>query len=507
MWTKWGQTPSNHLPQTDLWPGRIPFSDPPRTISPSMTDQPILDNAHHIWDAVLGELQLQIPRPSYETWLDGTTGVAISDNEFVVRTPNAFVAEMLDQRMYSLISQNLERVIGDEIEVRFEVGDHKADGSTASRATDAAGTMRLQMDEGNFANSQVSSRPSYRRIGLNSKYRLENYIIGSSNNLAHAAALAVSENPGAVYNPFVVYSGAGLGKTHLMHAIGHRLRESGRDVMYSTTEDFTNEYIKAIRGGTTEEFRDRYRSADVLLLDDIQFIIGKEQTQEGFFHTFNALHMAGKQIVITCDRPVSELSLLQDRVSSRLAGGLVADIQAPDIETRLAILRSKAEQTGQRFPSHVLEFIAKRVQKNVRELEGCLNRVAAYVAAANRSVEGHSEWDVDLGLVEKALEDSLKESARRVSEEDVLSAVARYFSIDKATLKGKKRDKSTALARHVSMYLLREEVQLPLATIGRVMGGKDHTTVMHACQRIGTQLKADTRLRRDLLNIRESLAA
>ena len=287
-----------------------------------MTDQPILDNAHHIWDAVLGELQLQIPRPSYETWLDGTTGVAISDNEFVVRTPNAFVAEMLDQRMYSLISQNLERVIGDEIEVRFEVGDHKADGSTASRATDAAGTMRLQMDEGNFANSQVSSRPSYRRIGLNSKYRLENYIIGSSNNLAHAAALAVSENPGAVYNPFVIYSGAGLGKTHLMHAIGHRLRESGRDVMYSTTEDFTNEYIKAIRGGTTEEFRDRYRSADVLLLDEP--LSGTDPRQRlHFMDVMKRIAAEGRTIVIS-SHILEEVESLADRIILLTAGKVAA---------------------------------------------------------------------------------------------------------------------------------------------------------------------------------------
>jgi chromosomal replication initiator protein len=475
-----------------------------------MTAQPTKDNARNIWAAVLGELQLQVPGPSFETWLRGTTGVAISDNEFVVNAPNAFVAEMLDQRMYSLIAQCLEKVIGDEIEVRFEVGDDKeaiAEKATANRATNSNGTAPLPIADGSSTTSQVPSRHSYRRGGLNSKYRFENYIVGGSNNLAHAAALAVSENPGLAYNPFVIYSGVGLGKTHLMHAIGHRVRESGHDVLYSTTEEFTNEYIGAIRQGTTEEFRDRYRSADVLLLDDIQFIIGKEQTQEGFFHTFNALHMAGKQIVITSDRPVSELSLLQDRVSSRLAGGLVADIQTPDLETRLAILRAKADQTGQHFPNQVLEFIAQRVQKNVRELEGCLNRVSAYVGLANRAVDGHGDGNIDLGLVEKALEDSLRESNRRVSEEDVLSAVARYFSIDKTTLKGKKRDKSTALARHVSMYLLREEVQLPLATIGKVMGGRDHTTVMHACQRIATQLKADTRLRRDLLNIRESLAA
>ena len=475
-----------------------------------MTNQSSKNTPREVWAAVLGELQLQVPKPSYETWLRGTTGVSVSDEALVVQTPNAFVSEMLDTRMYSVISGCLEGITGNPMEIRFEVSREArmpAGNSRPANETGDAGTSPLSLDGNPITSSKGASRPYYRRVDLNGRYRFENFIVGSSNNLAHAAAVAVSENPGFVYNPLVIYSGVGLGKTHLMHAIGHKVREAGHDVLYTTTEEFTNEYIRAIREGTTEEFRDRYRSTDVLLLDDIQFIIGKEQTQEGFFHTFNALHMAGKQIVITCDRPVSELSLLQDRVSSRLAGGLVVDIQIPDLETRLAILRAKTEQLDRTFPDKVLEFIAGRVQRNVRELEGCLNIVAAHAGLGHRSLNGDREADVDLGLVEQALEDSLKESVRRVSEEDVLSAVARYFSIDKSTLKGKKRDRTTAQARHVSMYLLREEVQLPLATIGRVMGGRDHTTVIHACRRIERQLEADTRLRRDMMNIRESLAA
>ena len=475
-----------------------------------MTDSTTTYTPQEMWNAVLGELQLQVPKPSYETWLRGTTGMAVSDEALVVQTPNAFVSEMLDTRMYSLISRCLEGITGDPLEIRFEVGGEPRTPVRTPRPTpriDEVGSAQLPLDQGSTTPSQGQSRPPYRRVDLNVRYRFENFIVGSSNNLAHAASVAVSENPGFVYNPLVIYSGVGLGKTHLMHAIGHEVREAGHDVLYTTTEEFTNEYIRAIREGTTEEFRDRYRSTDVLLLDDIQFIIGKEQTQEGFFHTFNALHMAGKQIVITCDRPVSELSLLQDRVSSRLAGGLVVDIQIPDLETRLAILRAKAEQIDHRFPDKVLEFIAGRIRRNVRELEGCLNIVAAHAGLGHQSLSGSPDSDVDLGLVEQVLEDSLKESARRISEEDVLSAVAQYFSIDKSTLKGKKRDRTTAQARHVSMYLLREEVQLPLATIGRVMGGRDHTTVIHACRRIERQLEADTRLRRDLMNIRESLAA
>lgn len=474
-----------------------------------MTVQESNNTARETWRAVLGRLELQVPRSSYKTWLSSTNGLSASDSEFVVQTPNAFVAEMLDQRMYSLISRCLEGVTGQRMEIRFEVASNTLlpKREVPPSGTGSMGTEPLPPLEPVSLPPPPANRPSYRRVGLNSTYRFENFIVGSSNNLAHAASVKVSENPGAAYNPLVIYSGVGLGKTHLMHAIGHQARLASHDVLYSTTEEFTNEYIRAIREGTTEEFRDRYRSADVLLLDDIQFIIGKEQTQEGFFHTFNALHMAGKQIVITCDRPVSELSLLQDRISSRLAGGLVADIQTPDFETRLAILHAKAEQIGQQFPHSVLDYIAGRVKKNVRELEGSLNIVAAYVGIGSLAVNGKSESNIDLGLVEEALEDALKDSPRRVSEEDVLNAVSRYFSIDKATLKGRKRDKATAQARHVSMYLLREEVQLPLATIGRVMGRKDHTTVIHACKRIEQQLEADTRLRRDLMNIRESLVA
>lgn len=495
-------------PITTLLPhGRISFQSCVDT--PYMNLRESKNTAPETWQAVLGRLELQIPRSSYKTWLSGTNGVSVSDGEFVVQTPNAFVAEMLDQRMYSLISRCFEGVTGERMEIRFEVASDPLPLKREAHGpgTGSMGTEPLPPVEPDGVAPQPSRRASYRRVGLNALYRFENFIVGSSNNLAHAAAVKVSENPGAAYNPLVIYSGVGLGKTHLMHAIGHQARSASYDVLYSTTEEFTNEYIRAIREGTTEEFRDRYRSTDVLLLDDIQFIIGKEQTQEGFFHTFNALHMAGKQIVITCDRPVSELSLLQDRISSRLAGGLVADIQMPDFETRLAILHAKSEQIGQQFPHSVLEYIAGRVKRNVRELEGSLNIVAAYVGLGSLAVNGKAESKIDFGLIEEALEDALKDSARRVSEEDVLNAVSRYFSIDKATLRGRKRDKATSHARHVSMYLLREEVQLPLVTIGRVMGGKDHSTVIHACRRIEQQLEADTRLRRDLMNIRESLVA
>jgi len=450
-----------------------------------------VQKAEKVWEAVQGELQLLLPRPSYETWVKDTQGLELTDSELVVGTPSAFVSSMLEERMYSLISQTIEKVVQRPMEVRFDVV--ASDGSLKASPSDRPATAAAPQ-----AAALAPSLLAYNR--LNPKYTFDTFIVGKSNDLAHAASMAVADRPGAAYNPLFLYSGVGLGKTHLLHAVGHRLMARGLALIYCTTEEFTNEYIKSIREGRAEDFRNRYRSADVLLLDDIQFLIGKEQTQEGFFHTFNALHMAGKQVVITSDRPVSGLTLLEDRVSSRLAGGLVVDIQTPDLETRIEILRAKAEGTAHHFPADVLELLSRRVHKNIRELEGCLNRVAA-LAQLSRSV-------INLDFVKKAMSDALSPApARRVSEEVVINAVSAYFSIDKQTIVGKRRDKAAALARHVAMYLLREEANLPLTTIGRLLGGKDHTTVLHACQRITAQIDADAHLRRDVINIREALAA
>ena len=467
-----------------------------------------VQKATQLWESVLGDLQLHVTRPSYETWLTDTVGLKYLDGELTVGTPNTFVAEMLEQRMYSLISQAVERIASCQIEVHFQVihtnpASPRPDPSPALLADPADSSITLghsKPDADNLVKSDPETSSPHRSSAPTPRYTFDSFIVGKSNELAHAAALAVSDRPGIVYNPLFIYSGVGLGKTHLLHAIGHRIVGRGLSLINTTTEEFTNEYIKAIREGQTEEFRNRYRTADVLLLDDIQFIIGKEQTQEGFFHTFNALHMAGRQIVITSDRPVTALTLLEDRVRSRLAGGLTADIQSPDLETRLAILKAKADETGQQFPDDALQFLAERIHQNIRELEGCLNRVAAFAQLVQRPIT--------LDMVKAAVADALRSpNRRRVTDQTVLDTVASYFSIDLDTLKGRRRDKHTALARQVGMYLLREEGNLPFATIGKILGGKDHTTVIHACQRITERLDIDTHLRQDLMNIREALAS
>ena len=458
-----------------------------------------VQKAGDVWQAVLGKLQLQVSRPSYETWLKGTVGVTYGDGEFVVGAPNAFVAEMLDHRMYSLISRAVEEVTETGTDVRFQVTSMVPPPASAAGGASAGDGVD---DNGHASGLQPDSLPPppLGRSRMNPRYTFDSFIVGKSNELTHAAAQAVSENPGITYNPLFIYSGVGLGKTHLLHAIGHKVISRGFSLIYVTTEEFTNDYIKAIRDGKTEEFRGRYRTADVLLLDDIQFIIGKEQTQEGFFHTFNTLHMAARQIVITSDRPATSLTLLEDRVRSRLAGGLTVDIQPPDLETRLAILRAKAEETGRHFPAEILQFLAERVHSNIRDLEGCLTRLTAYAQL--------TASELTLDVVKQAVADVLHPSgSRRISDAAVVDTVCTYFSIDKETLTGRRRDKPTALARQIAMYLLREEVNLPLSAIGRFMGGKDHTTVLHAHQRISSQLAVDAHLRRDVINIREALTA
>ena len=448
-----------------------------------------------LWEAALGHLQLLVTRPNYDTWLKHTVGKNFRDGLFIVGTPNAFVSEMLEQRMYSIISQTLERVVETPVEIRFEVVSPEDAGPAPDPTVDESPIQLMPP-------SQVDavSANGHRPAALNPKYTFNSFIVGKSNDLAHAAATGVAKKPGELYNPLVLYADVGLGKTHLTQAIGHAVAERGMSLIYATTEEFTNSYIKAIREGTTEDFREHYRTADVLLLDDLQFLIGKEQTQEGFFHTFNALHMTNRQIVLTSDRPVSGLKLLEDRIQSRLAGGLVVDIQTPDVETRIAILRAKAEGSQQDVCDDALLFLAERVHRNIRELEGSLNRVLALADLTGQPVT--------VELVKRAISDTLSsESSRRVPDSVVIDTVASFFSVKAEALKGRRRDRLTARARQVAMYLLREDNNLGLTAIGRLLGGRDHSTVMHGCDRIANEINVDAHLRRNILKIREELAA
>ena len=445
-----------------------------------------LRDAHNLWSAALGVLQLEVTRPTYETWLRGTEAAWDPSGSLVVGTPNPFVASWLEKRMYSIIKKAVERVAEGPLEVRFQVS-----GTSLSKEPEPSTLTREPV--AGFSASTTNAPGG----GLNKRYTFSSFVMGKSNQLAHAASYAVSVLPGQRYNPLFVYSDVGLGKTHLLHAIGHELVKKGISVLYVSTEQFTNEFIKAIREGRTEEFRSRYRSVDALLMDDIHFIGGKEQTQEGFFHTFNELHNANRQIVLSSDHPPKALALLEDRLRSRFEWGLIVDMQPPDLETRIAILQQKAASQPIFVPPEVTEYVAHKVLKNIRELEGSLNRILAYADLTNQPVS--------LELASQALADLYYGTTKSiVAPDEIIQAVCLSYGLDSSVLRGARRDKRTAQARHVAMYLLREEAHLSVTEIGRLLGGRDHSTVINACGKISYQMNVDSNLLRNIIAIKDT---
>lgn len=456
-------------------------------------------NASHAWQAALGQLQVEMPKSTFDTWVREAEFVAYEDGSFVVGVNNAYARDWLESRLKSTVARMLTGIMNRSVEVRFVVW-------TKEQAAPAQPTMREGVSEAPPANiAQTEDAPAVSieaeplagpQFGINSRYTFENFVVGSGNRLAHAASMSVAENPGKSYNPLFLYGRVGLGKTHLLRAIGYAAQQRGLRVLYVSSEEFTNDLISAIRSQTTPAFRDKYRSADVLLIDDIQFIAGKESTQEEFFHTFNTLHGQNKQIVVTSDRSPKGFLTLEERLRSRFEWGLLADIQPPDYETRLAILRSNAEKLGRPVPAEVLEVIAERMQSNIRELEGALNRIVAY--AYLRDVP------LTAGLVDGALADMLPEP-QSLSPENIVEAVAKAFNQPLDKLLSRDRSAPVALARQVAMYLLREEARLSLPTIGEVLGGRDHTTVMHGYEKISDLIESDERLRRQVSDLRDQL--
>lgn len=436
------------------------------------------------WKAVLGDLQLQVNPSTYETWLKDTQGVSISDNLLAVEVATPFAIEWLERRMYQSIQSTAQKIAGRPLQVQFQVRNTAPSDYSESPVA----------DEQRSAHRTIQA-PQYK---LNGKYNFNSFVVGPSNRLPYNAARAVAEAPGRSYNPLFIYSGVGLGKTHLLHAIGHICVSEGLSFIYVTCEQFTNEFITAIRGRTTEDFRAKYRSVEVLLMDDIQFISGKEQTQEGFFHTFNDLHNANRQIVLTSDRPPKALALLEDRLRSRFEWGLIADVQPPDLETRMAILRTKAEQMHLGLDDGITEFVAKKVQKNVRELEGCLNRVAALARLSGRHIT--------LELASQAIADFMPDLSRRSASPDrIMEEVNRKFRVTNDDLIGRSRKKGIVRARHVAMYLLHEELGMKDTEIGRLLGNRDHATVINAVGKVNYEINVDPQLRQDVLDIKEAI--
>jgi chromosomal replication initiator protein len=442
-------------------------------------------DAKQVWRAVLGELQVSLSPANFETWLKDTSLAEIDENRFRIAAPNGFARDWLDNRYRPLISQALARVVGGSVQVDFVVAD-------------APGPVPVQMSDEALALPPASAGGN--TVNLNGRYTFTNFIVGSANRLAHAAALSVAERPGHAYNPLFLYGGVGLGKTHLMHAIGNAVATKfpRKRILYATSEKFTNDFINSIREQKMEDFRNRYRRIDVLLIDDIQFIAERERTQEEFFHTFNAIHEAGKQIVLSSDRPPKAITTLEERLRSRFEWGLIADLTPPDLETRIAILRSKAEDQLGLIPGDAIEFIARKVVSNVRELEGALNRVVAYASM--------SGMPINIELASAVLSNVMYNPKKRsITPQRIVRAVADYYGVNLDQLRSSKRDRAIVVPRQIAMFLIREETDISLLRIGAELGGRDHSTVLHACDKIARELSENDEMRREINAVREMI--
>ncbi len=428
-----------------------------------------------VWRAVLGDLQLQLTAPTYDTWLKETQGLALDKDILTVGVPSPFAAEWLERRMYQLIQKTIHRVTNQKIEVCFQVGQ---DGLLGN------------VNEGSPTSGSLPIYP----FTLNQRYTFDSFVVGPSNRLAYNAANEVVKAPGQSYNPLFICAGVGLGKTHLLHAVAHNCMARGLSLLYVTSEQFTHDFISSLRNRTTEEFRSRYRGVQVLLVDDIHFMGGKERTLESFFHTFNDLHNTSCQIIMTSDRLPRSLALLGDSLRSRLEWGLIADIQPPDLDTRKAILSQKATRLGVTVPDDVVHMIAARSQKNVRELEGYLNRIIAYSQAVGTPITMLLASQALAGVTSSPNKSNL-------APQHVLDEVSTYFAMSLDTLLGTQRTRQAVRARQVAMYILREDLHMGLKAIARLMGRSNHTTVIHAVNKVKNELPTDSTLQGDISSI------
>ena len=433
------------------------------------------------WEAILSIIELETSSVSFNTWFKDTELLNIEDTTLVVSVKNEFTKEILNTRYIELIRNSALQVLNKEYAIKFVLPNEQSN-----------------LENKSIKKNEQLQDPLNYPSNLNPRYVFDSFVVGNSNRMAHAAALAVAEAPARAYNPLFLYGGVGLGKTHLMHSIAHYILDQNPSakVIYASSEKFTNELINSIRDDKNESFRNKYRNIDVLLIDDIQFITGKERTQEEFFHTFNALYEANKQIIICSDRPPKEIETLEERLRSRFEWGLIADIQSPDLETRIAILRKKAEIENLSVPEDVLLFIAKTVISNIRELEGALNRILAFSSLTNKPIT--------VELANEALKDLIsKDKPKVITAEYILEVVANYFHLKPEELKSSKRTRNIAYPRQIAMYLCRKLTDLSLPKIGEKFGGRDHTTIIHGFDKISRELQTDIELTQ-MLNELES---
>ncbi len=435
---------------------------------------------NNLWEQALNIIKGEISEISFNTWIKSCTPISISDNILKLSVPNEFTKGILDTRYKDLLIQALKIVTSRKFKIEFYLeSDLEEEKENEEKQKEEKKENTNDVDGSIVVSDEMSAT-------LNPKYTFQSFVIGNSNRFAHAASLAVAESPAKAYNPLFIYGGVGLGKTHLMHAIGHYILQENpkAKVVYVSSEKFTNELINAIKDDKNEEFRNKYRKVDVLLIDDIQFIAGKERTQEEFFHTFNALHEANKQIIISSDRPPKEIPTLEDRLRSRFEMGLIADIQPPDFETRIAILKTKAQIENIDIPNEVMNYIATYIKSNIRELEGALTRVVAYSSLINK--------DISYDLAVEALKDIVTTSeSQEISVNRIKEKVSTTFGIKMDDFNSKKRTRAIAYPRQIAMYLSRELTDLSLPKIGNEFGGRDHTTVIHAHDKISKDLELE----------------
>ena len=441
----------------------------------------MLEEIKEKWDEILLNIKEEhdISEVSYRTWLLPLIPDSVDKDILTILVPDSAFISYVKKKYEFLLKITIEEITGFQCELDFKLKSDVKEPEKENRLI-------------NVTNNTVSQL-ALQNANLNPRYTFDTFVVGKNNNLAHAASLAVAESPGEIYNPLFIYGGVGLGKTHLMHSVAHFILKNNPSakILYVTSEKFTNELIDAIRNKnnvSTTEFREKYRNNDVLLIDDIQFIIGKESTQEEFFHTFNALYEAKKQIIISSDRPPREIETLEDRLRSRSEWGLTVDIQPPDYETRMAILRKKEELEGYNIDNEIIKYIATNIKSNIRELEGAFNKVMAGAKLEKK--------EVTLELAEQALKDIISPDEKKViTPEYIISVVAEHYGVTPADLSGNKRNSKIVMPRQVSMYLCREIISTPLKNIGKALGNRDHTTVMHGIEKIENELQNDDNLK------------
>ncbi|MBL7058612.1 chromosomal replication initiator protein DnaA [Patescibacteria group bacterium] len=454
-----------------------------------------MDN-DQLWQATLGEIELSLSKANFATWFKNTFISSQKDESIIVGVPSGFVKSWLEGKFHKELVNTMEKISGKKLKSVIYKIETRKDQTPINFLNNSVNISTISN-----TNSSTSVKSNYtgaKSGGLNAKYIFETFIKGSGNDLAYAACQAVANKPGQAYNPLFIYGGVGLGKTHLMQAIGHEVSKKGKRVHYGTCEQFTNDYINMIKNGEAKDFKSRYRDVDILLIDDIQFMAGKDGTQQEFFHTFNELHQADKQVVITSDRPPKSIPGLEKRLLSRFEWGMIADVVPPDIETKIAILESKCNEKNYLLDTDILYFLASNIQSNVRELEGALNRLIAYHEFNNTKPTIDSTKEVLSSIIANL-------QTKSKTPKSIIDVVSKYFDVTDKDIIGKCRKKDLVMPRQIIMYLMREECRASYPTIGDELGGRDHTTAMHACNKIIRELKENVKLKQDVESIRQMI--